>query len=147
MPARDLPGHRPAARDATPRAQSRDDLRNGCCDGSAPVLIALGDVYAQIERREEVRELMRATQARAREAEGCEYYTFAETLDDPGHFVLAQRWRDRAALEEHYGSQAFADYQAQIGPLLVRTSELRLFDAQTSARLVNRDPIEISQED
>ena len=111
------------------------------------MLIALGDVYAQIERREEVRELMRATQASAREQAGCDYYAFAETLDDPGHFVLVQRWRDRAALEEHYRSQAFADYQARIAPLLVRTTELRLFEAQTSARLVSSDAIEISQEE
>jgi quinol monooxygenase YgiN len=111
------------------------------------MLIALGDIYTQIERREEARELMRATQAAARDEEGCEYYSFAETLDDPGHFVLVQRWRDQAALEEHYRSRAFADYQAGIGPLLVRTSELTLFDAPTSARLVNSDPIEISQEE
>ena len=111
------------------------------------MLIALGDVYAQIERREDVRELMRATQASVREQAGCEHYAFAETLDDPGHFVLVQRWRDRAALEEHYRSQAFADYQARIAPLLVRTTELRLFEAQTSARLVSSDAIEISQEE
>jgi quinol monooxygenase YgiN len=111
------------------------------------MLIALGDVYAQIERREEVRALMRATQVSAREQAGCEYYAFAETLDDPGHFVLVQQWRDEAALDAHYRSQAFADYQAQIGPLLVRTSELTLFEALTSARLVSRDPIEISQEE
>lgn len=111
------------------------------------MLIALGDVYAQIERREEVRELMRATQAAAREEPGCECYAFTETLDDPGHFVLVQRWRDRVALEQHYRSQGFADYQAQIAPLLVRTSEIALFEAQTGARLVSRDPIEISQDD
>lgn len=111
------------------------------------MLIALGDVYAQIARREEVRELMRATQASAREQTGCEYYAFAETLDDPGHFLLVQRWRDAAALEEHYRSRAFADYQAQITPLLVRTSELRLFEAQTSARLVRSDAIETAQEE
>jgi quinol monooxygenase YgiN len=111
------------------------------------MLIALGDIYAQIERREEVRELMRATQASGREQDGCEYYAFAETLDDPGHFVVVQRWRDRGALDEHYRSPSFADYQARIGPLLVRSSELSLFDAPTGARFVDRDPIEISQEE
>lgn len=111
------------------------------------MLIALGDVYAQIERRGEVRELMRATQSRAREQPGCEYYAFAEALDDPGHFVLVQRWSDRAALDRHYRSPAFADYQAGIAPLLVRTSELTLFDAAPGVRFVDRDPIQSSQED
>ena len=89
----------------------------------------------------------RATQASAREQPGCEYYAFAESLDDPGHFVLVQRWSDRAALEEHYRSPAFADYQAGIAPLLVRSSELMLFEAAPGVRFVDRDPIEISQED
>jgi quinol monooxygenase YgiN len=111
------------------------------------MLIALGDVYAQIQRREEVRELMHATQASAREQAGCEYYAFAETLDDPGHFVLVQRWRDEAALAEHYRSRAFADYQARIAPLLVRTSELSLFEARTGARLLSSDAIEIAQDE
>jgi len=111
------------------------------------MLIALGDVYALIERRDEARELMRATQASAREQPGCEYYAFADSLDDPGHFVLVQRWSDRAALEEHYRSRAFADYQAGIAPLLVRSSELTLFEAAPGVRFVDRDPIEISQED
>ena len=48
------------------------------------MIVVVGDIYAQIPRREEVRDLMRATQARAREQSGCEYFAFAETLDDPG---------------------------------------------------------------
>jgi quinol monooxygenase YgiN len=90
------------------------------------MIVAVGDVYAQIPHRDEVRELMLSTQARAREEPGCLSYVFAETLDDVGHFVMVQEWRDQAALDQHYRSPAFADYQARIGDWLVRTSELRL---------------------
>jgi quinol monooxygenase YgiN len=100
------------------------------------VIIAVGDIYAQIPRREEVRDLMRETQLRARELPGCLSYTFAETLDDPGHFLVVHEWRDRAALEEHYRSPAFASYQAKIGELLVRTSQLRLHTVRESFRPV-----------
>jgi len=111
------------------------------------MLIALGDIYAQIPRRDEVRELMRATQARARQQAGCIDFVFAETLDDPGHFVIVQQWRDRAALDEHYRSEAFADYQAKIGEHLVRSSELRVHVVQQSALLVDSSPLDISQDD
>jgi quinol monooxygenase YgiN len=100
------------------------------------VIIALGDIYAQISRRDEIRELMRSTQAQVRDEPGCVYYAFAETLDDPGHFVLAQQWRDQAALDEHYRSEAFARYQANVGELLVRDTELRLYAVQESVRPV-----------
>jgi quinol monooxygenase YgiN len=111
------------------------------------MIIALGDIYAQIPRREEVRELMRATQARVREQPGCLSSAFAETLDDPGHFLVVQQWRDQAALDEHYRSEAFADYQAGIGDQLVRTSELRLYVVQASFTPVDSSPIDTSDDD
>jgi quinol monooxygenase YgiN len=98
------------------------------------VIIALGDVYVQIARLEQARELMRTTQARAREQPGCVSYSFSETFDDPGHLLVVQRWHDQSALEGHYRSRTFADYQAGIGPLLVRTSELHLYSVQESFR-------------
>lgn len=111
------------------------------------MVIALGDIHAQIPRREEVRELMRATQERAREEPGCASFTFAETLDDPGHFVVVEEWSDQAALDAHYRSQAFADYQARIGELIVRSSELRVHAVQASSRPVASTPVDISQDD
>jgi quinol monooxygenase YgiN len=111
------------------------------------MMIAFGDIYAQIPHREEVRELMRASQARIREQPGCAYFEFAETLDDPGHFVVVQQWRDQAALDEHFRSQAFAEYQAQIDPYLVRSSQLRVHAVQTSISPVASSPIDISHDD
>jgi quinol monooxygenase YgiN len=94
------------------------------------MLVVLGDVYVQIPKREEAGQLMLAIQRAAREEEGCISYTFAETLDDPGHLVLVQQWRDQQALDAHYRSQAFIDYQASISESLVRSSELRVLSAQ-----------------
>jgi quinol monooxygenase YgiN len=111
------------------------------------MIVAVGDIYAQILRREEVRELMRATQARAREQPGCEYFAFAETLDDPGHFVVVQQWRDQGTLDAHYASGVFADYESRIGPLLVRSSELRIHQVRASARPVSSATLDISQDD
>jgi len=111
------------------------------------VIIALGDVYAQIPRLAEVRELMRATQARVREQPGCVSYAFAESLEEPGHFMLVQQWRDQEALDEHYRSQAFADYQAQVAEQLVRASELRLHEVQVSYAPVDSSRLDIAQDD
>jgi quinol monooxygenase YgiN len=111
------------------------------------VIVGFGDIYAQIPRREEVRELMRATQASVREQPGCISYTFAETLDDPGHYVVMQEWRDEASVEEHYASPAFAEYQQRIAALLVRTSELRMHVVSEGFRPIEESPPSITQED
>src|SRR5262249_27639886 len=107
----------------------------------------LGDVYAQVQRRREVGEVMRANQAQVSEQPGCVSYVFAEALDDPGHFVVVQQWRDQAALEAHYPSGAFAGYQAQIGAVIVRSSELRIFTVTAGLRPVDSSPIAVSQDD
>ncbi len=111
------------------------------------MIIALGDVYAQLPRVEAVRELMRATQARVGEQPGCISYAFAQSLDDPAHFLLVQQWRDREALEEHYRSAAFATYQAQIEKQLVHTSELRLHEVHASYAPVDSSRLDIAQDD
>jgi quinol monooxygenase YgiN len=111
------------------------------------VIIALGDIYAQVPRRDEVRKLMRTTQARVREEPGCISYEFAETLDEAGHFLVVQQWRDLAALEEHYRSQAFAAYQEEIGEQLVRTSELRVHVVSESFQPVGSSPTDPRDDD
>lgn len=110
------------------------------------MIIGLGDIYAQIPVLEEVRELMRRTQARVREQPGCVRYAFTETLEDPGHFVVVQEWRDLEALQEHYRSRAFGDYQAGIAPRLVRTSELRLHVAEETLQPVDSSVIDTSED-
>ncbi len=111
------------------------------------MLVAIGDIYARITDRDAVRELMRGTQMRVRELPGCVYYGFAETLEEPGHFVVVQEWNDREALDEHYRSEVFADYQAQIGERLVRSSELRIYEAHAALTPVASAPIEPTQDD
>jgi quinol monooxygenase YgiN len=106
------------------------------------VIIALGDIHAQVPRHDQVRELMRATQARVREQPGCISYDFAETLDELGHFLVVQQWR-----EEHYRSQAFAAYQEEIGEQLVRTSELRLHVVSESFQPVGSSPTDPRDDD
>jgi quinol monooxygenase YgiN len=111
------------------------------------VIVALGDIYAQPGAREVVRELMRGTQDRARAQPGCISYTFAESLEDPCHFVLMQEWRDQAALDEHYRSAAFADYQEQIAPHVERSSELRIHMVSETALPVASPPVDTLQDD
>jgi quinol monooxygenase YgiN len=98
------------------------------------VLIALGDIYTQIPSRKDVVAVMLATQESVRNTPGCLGYSFAEAIDEPGRFVVVQRWSDRAAIEAHYASRAFADYQERIARFLTRTSELEIHDVGASVR-------------
>ena len=111
------------------------------------MIVALGDVYTQIPRREEAEQAMLEAQRAALGQDGCISFTFAQTLGEDGHYVVLQRWRDRAALEQHYRSEEFFRYQAAIGPVLVRESELELHTVADAIRPLDSDPLDLHQDD
>ena len=111
------------------------------------MIVAVADVYAQIPHRKAVQQVMLETEARVREDPGCVSFVFAEVLAEPGHFLLVQRWRDQAALAEHYRSAAFADYQAGIQGLLVRDSEIQVHVSEQEFRPVDSSRLDIHQDD
>jgi quinol monooxygenase YgiN len=111
------------------------------------VIVAVADVYAQVRQREAVQEAMLKTQERVREDPGCISFVFAEVVDEPGHFLHVQEWRDQAALDEHYRSAAFADYQAALSGLLVRDSEVKVHVSEQEFRPVDSSRLDIGQDD
>ena len=111
------------------------------------VIVALGDVYAQIPRRREAEEAMLVAQRAALPEDGCISYAFAEALGDPGHYVVVQRWSGNDAVEAHYRSEAFFHYQAAIAPLLVRESELTLHAVQDEVRPLDSESRSVPEDD
>lgn len=111
------------------------------------MIVALGDLHTQILRRAAVERVMQDAQAVARERDGCESFSFAEALGDPGRYLIVARWRDQASMEAHYSSPAFAAYQAAITPLLVADSELRLHVVERTVRPVDARTLDLRQDD
>jgi quinol monooxygenase YgiN len=105
-------------------------------------VVVVGDIHTLIGRKREVVELLRETQDRARVEPGCVSYAFAEIVADPGRYVVIQEWRDGDALQEHYGSDAFKNYQARIGALLVRPSEVRIHRVAETVRPADPGPMD-----
>ena len=111
------------------------------------MIIGLGDVYVQIPHRQLAEGLMAEASRHALAQDGCLSFTFAEVLEDPGHFVVLERWSDEGAIERHYRSPAFADYQRTIARLLVRESEYRLHRVQETSHPVDSVRIVTDQDD
>jgi quinol monooxygenase YgiN len=105
-------------------------------------VVVVGQVHTLLGRRAELLELLEDTQTRAREEPGCVAYDFAEAVGDPGRFVVVQEWRDAAAMEAHYRSDAYTDYQARIGDLLARPSEVRIHHVRETLRPEGGEPLD-----
>jgi quinol monooxygenase YgiN len=110
------------------------------------VILVHADIYAQIPERAAVREAMLAAQTAAREQDGCISFVYAETLEEPGHFLAVERWRDAATFEAHFRSEAYAAYVAAVTPLLVRDSEVRIYEG-LQALLSDSSTLDLRQDD
>jgi len=89
-------------------------------------VLAVTHIHGLAGRRDELRELMRATEAATRSEPGCREYRFAATFDDPDEYVHLQEWEDEAAFARHQSSEAFKAYQSGLYDLLARPSDMAI---------------------
>ncbi len=66
---------------------------------------------------ERAKELALGIVGPSREEEGCHNYDVHQQLDDPTVFVWHETWRDRTALDEHFGKSYFQEFFAEAGAL------------------------------
>jgi quinol monooxygenase YgiN len=95
----------------------------------ATSVVAVTHIHGIAGRRQELRELMRRTEARVAEEPGCLVYRFAATLGDPDEYVHVQEWASDAEFASHQRSPAFRDYQQGLFDLLARPSDMRVHRA------------------
>ncbi len=97
-------------------------------------VVAVADLYGISGRRQELRAVLAQAERDVSGEPGCVRYAFAATLADPDHYLHLSAWRDRAALDAHYASTAFANFQFALEGLLARPSEMTLYPVSGSAR-------------
>jgi quinol monooxygenase YgiN len=106
------------------------------------VVVAIADMFGVSLRRGELVALLERFEARAVREPCCQRFTFAASLADPDRFVLVSEWNSQAALDEHYRSEAFAEFQFGLHGLLARPSELTLYEPAGAVRPLNTRPMD-----
>ena len=106
------------------------------------VVITVAEMFAISGRREELAALLERFERWASGEPGCRRYIFAATLADPSRFVLVSEWETQEALDAHYRSQEFADFQLGLDGLLARPSESTVYSADGAVRPVNTRPMD-----
>lgn len=105
-------------------------------------VVVIGDIQTLLGRHEEVVGLLHETQDRARLEPGCTGYVFAEVVADPGHYVVVEEWRDEDALRTHYASDPYRAYQARVGELVARPSEVRIHHVAETVHAADPGPMD-----
>jgi quinol monooxygenase YgiN len=106
------------------------------------VVIAIAEMFGISGRRDELAAVLERFGSWAGREPGCRRYIFAVTMADPSRFVLVSEWDRQEALDAHYRSQAFAEFQFELDGLLVKPSELTVFSAEGAVRPLNTRPMD-----
>ncbi len=105
-------------------------------------VIAIAEMFGISGRRDELAALLERFGGWAGGEPGCRRYVFAATLADPSRFILVSEWENQEALDAHYRSQSFADFQLGLDGLLARPSESTVYSAHDAVRPVNTRPMD-----
>lgn len=69
-------------------------------------------------------EMMHATRQEA----GCLRYAFSADLEDPARFHIVEHWESDEALKAHFAAPHMAAFQAALGGLGVRGTDVQRYD-------------------
>jgi quinol monooxygenase YgiN len=105
-------------------------------------VVAIAEMFGISGRRDELATLLERFGSWAGGEPGCKRYVFAAALADPSRFVLVSEWESQAALNAHYRSPEFADFQRGLDGLLAKPSESTVYSAEGAVRPVNTGPMD-----
>ena len=105
-------------------------------------ILAIAKMYATAAGTEPLAERLRAFAPSASSQPGCRRYSFSVSLTDPDSFLLVSEWDSQQALDAHYASGVFTDFQAGLHGLLARQSELTIYSVDGVFKPVDSGPMD-----
>lgn len=105
-------------------------------------VIAVADVFGAPPARGELVPLLERFGRRAAAERGCRRYTFAASLSDADHFVFVGEWDSGEAMEAHYRSDGFREFQLDLHGMLSRASEMMIYTVAGEVRPLDSNPMD-----
>jgi quinol monooxygenase YgiN len=99
------------------------------------MIVIQGAIRVPAAKLAQARPVMQGLVRATREEDGCIAYHFAEDVSEPGLIVIAETWRDQAALDAHFNSPHFAAWVAGSPGLEVSDMKLTVFEAVSAKAL------------
>lgn len=105
-------------------------------------VIAVAEMFGISGRREQLTRVLERFERWASGEPGCRRYAFAAALADPSRHLLFSEWDNQEALDAHYRSEAFAEFQVSLEGLLARPSELTVYSVESAVRPTDTRPMD-----
>jgi len=106
---------------------------------SDTAVLLVGEVHGRGALAAQLRALLSELADRSRDEPQCDSFRvlLAET---PGEFVMIGAWSSEAAMREHYGTDHYRHYRAQVGPLLARPSDVVVHHISNTVHALDPNP-------
>jgi quinol monooxygenase YgiN len=92
------------------------------------LLLVIGRVTCEPERREELVALCREMQDASRREDGCVRYGFFAAVEDPNSFVAVEEWADRDALDRHFAQPHLHEFARGLLELVSQQPEVAIHE-------------------
>jgi quinol monooxygenase YgiN len=92
------------------------------------VIVVVGKVRTDAERRAELTRIGEAVAAASREEAGCVDYRLYQSPEDPDAFVFVEEWESREALDAHFATPHIATFMRELPPLLAGAPDVKFHD-------------------
>jgi len=99
------------------------------------MIVLNGTIRIPADKLDQARPAMKAVIEATRKEDGCLFYAFGEDVLDPGLIVIAEAWRDEAALGAHLSSAHFNAWRDANPGLGVSDRQLTVYEAVSSKPL------------
>ena len=92
------------------------------------MLVVIGRVRCEAERREELVAAFERMQDASRREDGCLRYGFFAAVEDPLSFVAVEEWADREALDRHFAEPHLQEFARRLGQLISEQPEVAIHE-------------------
>jgi quinol monooxygenase YgiN len=99
------------------------------------MIVIHGTIRIPAENMADARPVMKALVEATRKEDGCIAYTFGEVVGEPGLVLIAETWRDGAALGAHFEAPHFVAWREANPELGVSDRQLTVFETSSSKAL------------
>jgi quinol monooxygenase YgiN len=99
------------------------------------MIVISGTVRIPADKVAAARPAIRALVEATRREDGCIAYSFGEDVTEPGRIIIAETWRDQAALDAHFSAPHFIAWRAAGAELGVSERALTIYEIASSRSL------------
>jgi quinol monooxygenase YgiN len=92
------------------------------------VLLVIGRVKCDAEKRDQLTALLRQMQDDSRREEGCMRYGFFAAVEDENSFIAVEEWEDRHALDQHFAEPHLHEFSGSLLELVSDRPEVAIHE-------------------